>query len=486
MWTVVVPPAFAAVGAPERRGARTEEINWRKCTAEEIPTDESFRAQMECATVDVPVDYERPHGKTLSLFVSRRPATAPDALGPLFVNQGGPGVEAAIYAASLSAIPAFDRFDIIGMDPRGIGRSTPLECRVDVRKLPAAEVADPGQPKTDFEQKLDRFVKGCGTDSKLRFLGSNNVARDMDRIRELLRAPQVSYYGKSYGSDLGTAYLGLFPQHVRAAVLDGASDLTLDAVDFVTQQARASQRAFDRYLEHCRADECAWTRGDDPATAWDQLLQKLAAEPVRDEESGESVSDAQLRDFQHESWQADHATIDAAIDALVLEDDPSAFVSPPLDDEKARLTEAFLAVTCQDIPVNDTRGALDRLRDAVGEPNPDLVALLATCGAWPKPADPIQVTRLPDGAPVMVVSTRGDVPTPYESGVGLARALGVPVLTWEASSHTAYLFSQCVQQYANRLLVDLEPIPPEGVSCPDDGPSAMQPPESGEPDLAEL
>jgi hypothetical protein len=75
----------------------------------------------------------------------------------------------------------------------------------------------------------------------------------------------------------------------------------------------------------------------------------------------------------------------------------------------------------------------------------------------------------------MVVSTQGDVPTPYESGAGLAAALGVPLLTWEANFHTAYFFSPCVQQLVHRFLVDLQPLPSEGATCPDDFGSDLAP-----------
>src|SRR5262245_8509338 len=279
----LVAPVGSPAPAGAARGEPSESIAWRPCTPEEIPASEDFLARMECAFVKVPADYERPDGRTLDLFVSRRAAVAPDPLGPLFVNQGGPGAEAAVYATSLGGYPALDRFDIVGMDPRGTGRSTPLECTFDIRKVPPPQVDAAGELDERFRTALDRYVKGCAGDPNLGLFGSNNVARDMDRIRELLGAPQLSYYGKSYGSDLGTAYLGLFPDRVRAAVLDGASDLTLDAADFVTQQARGSPRAFDRCLERCRVDGCAWAEGDDPATAWDQLQRRRAVDTIRDE-----------------------------------------------------------------------------------------------------------------------------------------------------------------------------------------------------------
>ena len=215
-------------------------IGWRECTPDEIPGDDEFRRQMQCAVVRVPVDHAQPDGATLELFVSRRPSPQQPSLGPLFVNQGGPGAEAATFALSMSVYPGFDRFDIVGMDPRGTGRSTPVACRSDIRNVPPPVVPQPGDPETNFERAVATFAAGCATDPNLAFFGTKNTARDIDRIRGFLGADEITYFGKSYGSDLGATYVSLFPSHVRAAVLDGATDLTLDPTDFYIQQALRS------------------------------------------------------------------------------------------------------------------------------------------------------------------------------------------------------------------------------------------------------
>jgi pimeloyl-ACP methyl ester carboxylesterase len=463
---VVLANVAAAGNTDESVSTRrvTSAIDWRPCSRDQVDAGPDLQPRLQCARVVVPVDYDYPDGRTLSLFVARRLSAAPDPLGPLFVNQGGPGFEAAQYAAALGTYGGLDRFDLIGMDPRGTGRSTPIRCR---KRIPDFSSTASGAPTERYRDAIRGFVEGCAEDQNVRFFGSNNVARDMDRVRELLGVEKISYFGKSYGSDLGTAYLGLFPNHVRAAVLDGATDLTIDPAEFYAQQTQAGLRAFDRYLDHCRVDACAWTRGDDPLDAWNAVVRRIGESPVKDPDSGERLTDADLRTFQYKSF-GDASDLDDALDALVLRDDPSALLPQPADDDEARALEANVVITCLDMPIHDFAAAFDRYRKLVDHPNPDGTSVIAACSQWPKPADPITVARVPDGTPVMVVSTRGDVPTPYESGVGLAQALGVPVLTWEANSHTAYLFSPCVQDLANRLLVDLQPLPPEGTTCPDD------------------
>jgi pimeloyl-ACP methyl ester carboxylesterase len=474
----VVPLATATAGESDdavRERRVTTRIDWRACSRDEVEAEPEFRARMECARVIVPVDYAHPGGRTLSLFVDRRRSDAADALGPLFVNQGGPGFEAAQYAFGLSFYPMFDRFDIIGMDPRGTGRSSPLRCSSDVRSIPDFTSTATGVPTAEYRKGVRAFVESCVGDPNLAHYGSNNVARDMDRIRDLLGADTISYFGKSYGSDLGTAYLGLFPNRVRAAVLDGATDLTLDPPEFYAQQTRAGIAAFDRYLDQCGPGTCAWTKGVDPRDAWNALLREVAGAPIKSADSSRRVTRDDLRSFQQNTLGEPMHEITEALDALVLRHDVSALTASSLDDTTAKALAANLAITCLDMPVDEFDAAFERYRSLVEDPSPEGTATLVACSEWPKPADPIEVHRFSGSGPVVVVSTRGDVPTPYESGVGLAKALGVPVVTWEANSHTAYLFSPCVQHAVNRLLVDLQPLPAEGATCPDDNPATEAP-----------
>ncbi|MDZ7732540.1 MAG: alpha/beta fold hydrolase [Acidimicrobiia bacterium] len=248
-------------------------IGWSRCTfPDEEPEvaaglEEQF-ADSECATVDVPRDYDDPGLGTLELFVARRPAPADDPIGPLFLNQGGPGMEAARYSANYMANPKLDRFDLVGMDPRGTGRSTSVDCGGSTTELPEPVVPAPDAPATGFERAGRGHAEACvANDPNLPHYGTNNVARDIDRLRELMGEERISYIGQSYGSDLGLVYTSLFPERVRAAVLDGATDLRLDLVDFLTQQGEASRARLERHFADCRDEGCGVTGDDDPSAA---------------------------------------------------------------------------------------------------------------------------------------------------------------------------------------------------------------------------
>ncbi|MCD9622808.1 alpha/beta hydrolase [Rhabdothermincola salaria] len=454
------------------------EIAWEACTVTD-EDDPDIRASMEavfadyqCAIVVVPVDYDDPTRGTLELFVQMRPAPAADPIGPLFVNQGGPGASAAAYTATFATYAELDRFDIVGMDPRGTGRSTHLDC--GDTPLPSSEPQPPGDDPgtlTAFEEEVVAFAEACASDPNLDAFGSNSAARDMDRLRELMGAEQITYHGKSYGSDLGTAYASSFPERLRAGVFDGVSDLTLDPVDFVAQQTNAGQALVDGYLQRCAeaaatADPCAWTQGQEPDAAWAALLDRLEDEPVVDADTGDELTAGGLREWANDFVGAPDEMRTAALDALVLDGEIEDLVVEDLAESDPDLATAFVAITCLDLPIDDYRDAFARLDAQVGDIPPDPLFTLAACAHWPA-ADPITVTEADGAGPILVVGTTGDVPTPYASAESLADHLATAtLLTWEAESHTAFLASVCVLDEVLTFLVDLT-LPAAGTVCRD-------------------
>ena len=94
---------------------------------------------LECAFLQVPLDYENPAGEQITIGVTRLPARdSQNRMGNLFFNPGGPGGAASsLIAAEAAGFSLFDpavrdRFDLIGMDPRGVGLSTPVRCDPDL------------------------------------------------------------------------------------------------------------------------------------------------------------------------------------------------------------------------------------------------------------------------------------------------------------------------------------------------------------------
>jgi len=220
--------ALGGLGATEQSvAAPTGKVNWSPCFRAEGP--------FQCATVGVPLDYDQPGGAKISIALVRLPAADPSQrIGSLFLNPGGPGgsgVEFVVGAGPfLFTQEVRDRFDLVGFDPRGIARSTALRCFGTDRQwgpyftdfaFPMTE--DEVQEWVTSDRYLDEACERRGG-ALIDHMSTANVARDMDRLRQAVGDPKLSYYGVSYGSMLGQTYANMFPDNFRALVIDGVLD----------------------------------------------------------------------------------------------------------------------------------------------------------------------------------------------------------------------------------------------------------------------
>ena len=225
-----------------------QELAWRSC------------GDNECSRLRVPLDYADPSGRSISIAVVRVPATdRANRIGQLVVNPGGPGGSGIDYAeggrntfgAALTRV-----YDIVGFDPRGVGKSTPVQC-LGQKQTDAYVSSDP-DPDTAAEvrafEALNRaFGQACAQHSGelAAHLSTIEAAKDIDVLRAALGEPRLDYLGASYGTYLGSTYADLFPTHVGRMVLDGALDPALSNEQLTFVQAKGFQTALDAYLADC-------------------------------------------------------------------------------------------------------------------------------------------------------------------------------------------------------------------------------------------
>ncbi|GAA1605115.1 alpha/beta fold hydrolase [Actinoplanes couchii] len=231
---VAVPATAQAAGktattsAAERRRLDklpTPKLGWYKCYG-----------TAECATVKVPLDYDKPKGAKTEIAVLRVKAKNQKAkIGSLFVNPGGPGGSATAMAADAPLFlsdAVLEKFDVVGVDPRGIGASANIKCFKSVKDQTAVfnrmNVAFP-LGKTQEQRYISgaqSFGKACSTTGKTLAgaMSTSEVARDMELMRRAVGDKKLTYLGFSYGTALGQYYANLFPDRFRAIAIDGNID----------------------------------------------------------------------------------------------------------------------------------------------------------------------------------------------------------------------------------------------------------------------
>jgi pimeloyl-ACP methyl ester carboxylesterase len=447
---------------------------------------DEFTEDVETATLEVPVDYEDPDGPTIELFVARHLAEdQDDKIGSLLVNPGGPGFggsDFAIFADQIYGSDLLRRFDIIGWDPRGTGLSEPaIDCIDDYDRYTAGVDITPDDD--DERQQLidiaEEFAQMCEEKNGdiLPFIGTNNSARDMDSIRRALGEDEISYFGFSYGSELGATWATLFPETVRAAVLDGAADPNGDPLEKNIQQTRGFEATLTTYLQQCSEDSgCAFHNDGDAEGAFDALMAELDEQPIPSEPGRPDVdrgvalqgvinamySDAvwpQLSTALAEAQEGDGAGL------LQLYDD---YYQRQSDGTWGNELEAFQSISCMDqverptIEESDADAPL--LTEAAPRIQPDTTGDYF-CTFFPPSIDPrVEITGAGAG-PIVVIGTTGDAATPLESTRIMADTLEdgrLVVVT--ADQHTGYGVNQCVDDIVHSYLIDLE-APPEESQC---------------------
>ncbi|MFD9884237.1 alpha/beta fold hydrolase [Streptomyces alboflavus] len=249
------PSGAGAAGAAALPKYRDQHLKWGPCPASQ---KELNAAGARCADVTVPLDHADPGGRTVTVAVSRIKATAPQAerRGVLLSNPGGPGGTGLAYTLALRPVlkDVAGRYDLIGFDPRFLGASTPITC--DPARTPAPPATT--SPRADFDAAVRdarRDARRChargDNASLLPHASSRNVARDMDVIRAALGQRTLSYYGVSYGADLGATYAQLFPGRVDRFVVDSVTDPAATQYEQFRRSGAPAERALDEWA--------AWT-----------------------------------------------------------------------------------------------------------------------------------------------------------------------------------------------------------------------------------
>lgn len=473
---------------PEQPGDHAELSDWDTCDG-----------GLECATLTVPRDWADVDGETIDLAVARAP-TSGDRIGSLLLNPGGPG------ASGIEFVRAFvggglpdgldERFDIVGWDPRGTGGSDPIDCTTDAEWLEPDIDPTPDEP-ADVEAIREQAANEAAAceaahGDLLALVGTRATARDLEALRVALGDDGLSYVGYSYGTTIGMEYLRLYPDRVRAMVLDGVSVPGVDPVEDTHVQAQGFERTLGAYLDGC-AERPSCPLGDDPLESLLDLVDRLEDErmPASYQLQGPGSAPRQGTLGVGEMYVAVAAALYDDSSWPVLDQGLAEALGPDpegrtllamrdqylgrepdgtwLDDVDARV-----AIRCADQAERseNPEGDLD-LADQWSEELPFWGGWfgVGTPGCWGAPdavdpLSPLAAGSITDAPPVVVLGATNDPATPFEQSEDAVEIIeGSVLVTFEGDVHTVYRSrSDCIDEPVTTYLIDLE-LPDEGIVC---------------------
>jgi pimeloyl-ACP methyl ester carboxylesterase len=476
----------AALGLTSCTSSPSEEsasIEWGDCAgvtdvhAAELPAERLARLEFRCGTVDVDLDPARAEAGTLAVQLIRI-HQGDGAKEPLLLIAGGPGqsgVEYALVATGLLPEALLDRFDLIGFDPRGVGHSQQISCAhkdLDPPGKPDLQTpAGYAQAAARMRAQNDECATALGTKAAL--FHTTATAVDIDRIRSALDQPALTYLGWSYGAKLGAEYARLYPDKVRAAVLDAPSNPRTTWIETVERQVAGFEDAFDQFTAWCATEDRCARLGAVRAFVTD-LVRRAEKSPIPSGRPGDDVptyaidvvdavvsamyDDARwpdLADGLAEAADGDSGTLRDLVDAVRPGD---------------AVSDAQLVINCNDSAPGPTETEIKAAGARFTKQFPLfgswLSWLLFGCTFWQPARHTLQPPVAATEHPILVVGTRHDPATPYSGAVAMATSLGTAqLLTWEGQGHGAVGRNDCITGHVTDYLTSLK-IPPQNTHCP--------------------
>jgi pimeloyl-ACP methyl ester carboxylesterase len=464
----------------------------------------------ECTTAKVPLDYDKPHGATIDLALTRIRATDPKhRIGSLFINPGGPGGSGVDFVQGTGTYLYSDevraKFDLVGFDPRGIAGSTPLTCfktqdQADAATAPFAFPVTPAEERTWMG--FDRaYSKACAQRGGpiINHMSTADVARDMDLLRQAVGDKKLTYAGFSYGTYIGSVYANMFPDKVRAVIIDGVIDPVSDAtgrglewlrkpVDARLESEQGAYQELQEFFRLCDAGgpNCSFSDGS-PKARYDALAARLRKHPLELPDGSGGVETVTYADLVSQTLGALYSASDFPALADYLQAVDSASVArirsarlalngpaQPAADTYQQGAEGFYGVWCTDSLEPPSAAAWTFAARAADKKWPYFGRAWnwesSICASWPgHDSDRYLGPFTKKSAnPVLVIGNRWDPATRYEDAVSTSKILGnARLLSVSGWGHTSLFSSQCADDTSSAYLVS-GVLPAVGKVCKPD------------------
>lgn len=459
--SVLFPFAALSGGEGGASSAPEEQLDWESCN----------EGLMQCATTDVPLDWDDPEGEQITLSLIKRVAEG-DKLGTLFISPDGLGASGVDYYSvshpGATGIAVKEHYDVVAWDPRGVGSSTAVEC------LDAAGMDDylygdaSGGAKRGSDawiaaetERQRTFGAACAEKSGdlLGHVDTASTVRDLEHLRELVGDEKLNFLGGLYGTGIGAKYADEYPDRVGRMVLDTGLDPSLTRDESDLAQAKGIEGLLREYVESClESPECPLSGTPDEAMRQIRaVLDKLDAAPGRGSDGRPVTASTALTAIiltlnSRDTWLAPGYPFEGVSEGnydnmLEFADYGNGRTN---GEYASNATEAFTAISCLDMPADADPAHLREQATKMEAAAPTLGPYLAygalTCASWPEPAsgEPQAVSGA-GAAPILVLSATESPLFPYAWSEALAGQLESGTLvSYEGAWDTVYGRSPCV------------------------------------------
>lgn len=463
-------------------------------------------SRMQCGSIQVPMDWSNPSSGKITIGVVKIPAKDPsNRIGPLFYNPGGPG---SLTSAQLALVVSgeqpihndiLDRFDIIGVDIRGTGLSSPISCSRELFNAPPTFYATTPESFDALATHNQAFRQSC-----LNMTGSNlidymdtvSTVHDHEAVRQALGGERLTWLGQSYGTLLASQYAELYAENIRGMVLDGVvSNSQAPTAEFVPD-ATSTEATMNRFFDWCSKSNLTSCRALSHNASktitelWVDLLARAAKSPLPAPEcaSGKLPCPGDAATL---NWLLEGATqllfpgeeyypvLAMAVEAAILKNDPSYLLTHAFSVPKgtpvyeASQAYALVAITCQDFynpEVSATQ--MSWWHQIAAHQMPHTLGVTPTlyfnypCVGWPEATrNPRHRISIPDklSSKALLVSNLWDPSTPtawalqVQEEIGLDRAV---LIGRKKPGHLVYFWPDAYEgptvAAMNRYLLTLE------------------------------
>ncbi len=432
----------------------------------------------DCAMFPVPLDYDDPTGDTVDVHVTRQKAGG-ERIGTLFVNPGGPGFGAEDMVRGIGRFgppPLTDAFDLIGIDPRGTGRSGAIDCNSDDETDALRHLSFGPTDLDEYIADFEDLAATCSSEYDADYLASLttvNAARDMESVRIALGGEPLSYYGASYGTAIGSVFATMYPDSVRSMVLDAA--VPTDPADG-TFESRAEE--IDQALVRLDTSCDLWLDCPVRDVGFLEAIEAVRATLEADGNIG-NLDATTFNEATGVLLPVPDAMIEvseglaAALDgrgSMLAQTGGRQLTRLPDSDSLAANSGAGAAIVCADgwnmetSTVDELAGQVERTAALAPNAGPGWET---PCDLWPVTGPGIPAVSYTGDAPILVIGAEHDAITPLRWSEDLVAGLGenAALLVSEASGHVqAFRVPGCIDDHVFTLLFDGE-LPEPGARC---------------------